>query len=89
MKLDAADLPDLKPLIDVAVRSTLDQIQAVESRLGNRIGYVEREAAEQLGLHPWVLADARRRGEIRAKRIGKKYVYSRASLVAFLEAADA
>ncbi len=86
VKLDADDLKDLQPLIAAAVRATVDQIQADDHRLdGGRLGYLEREAAALLGIQPHVLGDSRRRGEITARRVGKSYVYSRESLVKFLE----
>lgn len=85
MKLDPEDLKDLQPLISAAVRATVDEIRAEENRLdGGRLGYLEHEAAGLLGIPKHVLGDSRRRGEISARRIGKSYVYSRASLIQFL-----
>jgi hypothetical protein len=85
VKLDASDIADLRPLIDAAVRSTVDAIRASEAKLGDKLGFTEAQAAQAMGLPQHVLGDARRRGEISARRIGKKYVYSRTALVAFLE----
>jgi hypothetical protein len=84
MKLDASDICDLRPLIAEAVRSTLDQFQASESKLADRLGFTEAEAAALLGVARHVLRDARLRGEIKARLLGKKYVYSKTTLVAFL-----
>jgi hypothetical protein len=84
VKLDPADIAELRPLIDAAVRSTVAQIEVADAKLANRLAFPELEAAALLGIPGHVLGDARRRGEISARKIGKKYVYSRAALVAFL-----
>lgn len=84
MKLDASDIADLRPLIVEAVRATLAELQAVDAKLGDRLAYPEPEAAGLLGVRAHVLGDARRRGEISAKLVGKRYLYSRESLLAFL-----
>jgi hypothetical protein len=80
MKLDAEDLEDLRPLLVRMVRETLDAIDSDRDRLG----YPEAEAAQRLGIAKHVLADARRRGEIKARRCGKQMVYSRDALLRFL-----
>ena len=83
MKLDATDIADLAPVIREAARAAIDELQGAEARLdGQRLGYPEAEAAALLGLPQHVLRDARRRGELKARRVGKKFVYSRAALVA-------
>ena len=53
-----------------------------------RLGYTEFEAAELIGVAKHVLRDARYRGEIFAKLVGKKYIYSRESLIEFLRSID-
>lgn len=84
MKLDAADLIDLKPLLDAVARSTVETMRENESKLGDRIGFSEQEAAEKLGIERHRLRDARQRGEISARRVGRGFVYSRQALVDFL-----
>jgi hypothetical protein len=84
VKLDADDLRELQPLIAECVRATLQQIDADR----DRIGYTEREAAEKLGIPKHVLADCRRRGEVKARRHGKQMIYSRQSLVNFVTVED-
>ena len=84
MKLEVSDIVDLRPLIAEAVRATLDQIQADESKLSDRLGFTEPEAAGLLGVARHVLRDARLRGEIRARLVGRRYIYSRKTLVKFL-----
>ncbi len=84
MRLDPADLQELKPLLSAIVRETIEQAWAADAKLGDRLGYTEAEAAALLGVPKHVLRDARLRGEISARRVGAKYVYGRQSLVAFL-----
>jgi Helix-turn-helix domain len=86
MKLDASDFTELRLFISEAVKATLAQLEADDARLPtDRIGYSEAEAAGLLGLQRHQLRDARLRGEITARRIGKGYRYGRAALVRFLE----
>ncbi len=86
MKLDAEDLRDLRPLIDAIVQSTVATLQADDAKLGDggRLGFSEPEAASLLGIARHRLRDARLRGEIKARLVGKSYLYSRQSLVGFL-----
>lgn len=86
MKLDSSDVEGLRPLIAAAVRETLDEIQASDAKLGDRLGHTEPEAAALLGVAPHVLRDCRLRGEISARRVGARYIYSRAALLEFLRA---
>jgi len=89
MKIEANDIADLQPLITAAVRATLIEIRAASAQVdAGRIGYLEQEAADLLGIAKHVLADARRRGSIKARRVGKAYVYSRSTLVEYLEGCD-
>jgi hypothetical protein len=76
------DIEDLKPLIEAVTSEVLRQ-QEREAEDG-RLGYTEAEAASTLGIAPHVLRDARLRQEIAARRVGKRYVYSRDSLRQFL-----
>jgi hypothetical protein len=85
MKLEAGDIADLKPLIDAAVRTTLAAIEADDAKLdGKRLGYTEAEAAALIGVRPHVLRDARLRGELVGRLVGKKIVYARTELLRFL-----
>ena len=86
MKLDAGDLYELRPLVSEIVRAVLGEIQAETARLPTeRLGFTEREAAQLLGIKPNVLGGARRRGEVRATRIGKQTVYERGELLRYLQ----
>ena len=84
MKLDASDLDDLRPLIDAAVRATIEQVQAEQAKLGDRLGFDEATAAEAIGVPKHVLRDARLGREIHGRKVGKKIVYTRSALVTFL-----
>lgn len=81
MRLDI-DPTDLLPIVAAAV----DAVVARRDELGERLGYPEQEAARLLGVRPYVLRDARYRGEIAARKVGRSYIYSRAALVRWLEA---
>jgi hypothetical protein len=84
MRLDAGDIADLRPVIAAAVRATLDEIRAADAKLGNQLAYPQNQAASLLGVAPTVLRDARLRGELKGKLVGKKIVYSRTELLRFL-----
>jgi len=79
MKLEPSDLATIAE----AVANRLQQLADTDSRLGNqdRIGFPEAEAAELLGIPQHVLRDCRLRGEILARKIGKRFVYSRQTLL--------
>ena len=55
-----------------------------EAGLPGRIGYTEPEAATLVGVRPHVLRDCRLRGEISARRVGRRLIYSRDELERFL-----
>jgi Helix-turn-helix domain len=80
----AAD--DLRPIVQAVVAEVLQQRAALES--SDRLGYTEPEAAAALGVAQHRLRDARLRGEIHAKRLGRGYLYSRESLLSFLAATN-
>ncbi len=82
MKIDATDIPELEPVIDLVVRKVLSQIRD-EQGDGGRISYREPEAAKLLGVEQHVLAAARRRGAVRATRIGRYVLYARSELLRF------
>lgn len=84
MKLEVADVHDLKPVIHAAVVAVLEELQAKAGPLGDRLAFPEAEAAALLGVAPHVLRDCRLRGEIAGRLVGKKIVYSRDSLLRFL-----
>lgn len=81
----AFDAAELAPLIEHVVQATLAQLNAEQRKFNGRIGYPEGEAAELLGIEKHVLRDCRLRGEIHARMIGRRYVYSADALKKFLE----
>jgi excisionase family DNA binding protein len=90
MKLEATDIASLQPVIAATVRATLEQMQAAESNLGtSRLAFTESEAAAALGVAKHVLRDTRLRGEIAARRVGKRWLYSRDELARFLHGTEA
>ena len=84
MKLDTSDIADLRPLLVETVRAVLAEVQAADANFNGRIGLTENEAAAALGIAKHCLADARRRGEIHARRVGQKYIYARETLARYL-----
>ena len=85
MKLDASDLAELRPLIDAIVSSTVDRLESQAAKLGEKLAYLEPDAAGLIGVESYVLRDARLRGEIVGCRIGKKVCYQRGELLKFLQ----
>ena len=82
----AFDATDLQPLIEEVVAATLRQLADVERKLPDgRLGFPESEAAQRMGVAQHVLRDARLRGEINGRRVGKRIVYSRDELLRYLE----
>ena len=89
MKLDANDIQELSPVIREVVRAVLDELTQASGASGGqseRLGYTEREAAQAMGLAYHTLRDARLQGRLSVQptRIGRKLVYSREALRAFL-----
>ena len=72
---------DIRPLIKAVVAEMLDQFGTDT----NRLAYNEAEAAALLGLKNHQLRDARLRGQITGAPLGKRYYYTRADLIKFLE----
>lgn len=75
---------EFQPLIDAAVKKAIGEL---EKRNG-RISYSETEAAEVIGVSPHCLRDCRYRGEIKATKLGKAWLYRRSDLIAFLESGE-
>lgn len=71
--------------IAAAVVDEQERRNAVAAKLpADRIGYPEREAADAMGVPWYTLRNARLKGEITAKKLGRGYVYSRRALLAWL-----
>jgi len=75
----------LEPLIRAIVEQTIARLDQAREVLPDKIAFGEAEAARLLSLHPHQLRDARLRGEIEASvGPGRKILYSRADLLAYL-----
>jgi hypothetical protein len=86
MKIELADFEILRPLLAEVARAAVAEYQAAESKLpASRLAFSEPEAAEAMGLARHRLRDARLRGEIKARLVGKSYVYSRSEILRFLD----
>ena len=83
MKIDI-DPADLQPVILAAVEATVARLSATRINESERLAYPEIEAAGLLGIRKNTLRDARLRGEIPGSLVGKKIVYRREDLLAFL-----
>ena len=79
------DKAELQPIIAATVKATLEQVADENAQLNGRIAFSEPEAACLLGVKSHVLRDARLRGEIQAKKVGKSFRYSRNQLVRFMD----
>jgi hypothetical protein len=75
---------DLRPLVEAVVAATLEKLAEERQRIGEKLAYSEPEAAALLSVKPYVLRDARLRGEISGFRIGKGIRYERDELLRFL-----
>ena len=78
------DPEELRPVIEATVAEVLAQRDADQAKLGDRLGFTESESASLMGVAQHVLRDARRRGEISARLVGKKYIYARSEILQFL-----
>ena len=87
MKISFDDA-DLIPIVERIVAETLRQHGDSQAKVDGRLGYAESEAAALLGVQPHVLRDCRLREEISARKVGKRYIYSRDSLMNFLSQMD-
>lgn len=73
---------DLRPLVaEVAHEILARHIQAVPPE---RIGFTETEAAALIGLKKHNLRDARLRGEVSGRRVGRRVLYERGELMRFV-----
>jgi hypothetical protein len=75
---------DLEPVVTQVLAKVLAQREADSEKFGGRLAFTEPEAAALLGMKPYVLRDARLRGEVIGSRIGKRIFYSRDQLLKLL-----
>lgn len=81
MRLDDADLA----AIAQAVADKLTAQTEADEQLDGKLAYSEATAAHLLDLPKNTLRERRIAGDIQAKLVGKRYLYSRTELVRFLE----
>lgn len=78
------DPAELRPLIASIVSEVLVATENATTGVGDRLAYLEPEAAALLGLKPHQLRDARRRGEVIATKAAGRIAYEKSELVAYL-----
>lgn len=83
MRFDPEDVSAIADAVAVQLTRT-PRAQEFFANANERLGYKEAEAAELVGVPAHVLRDARRRGEISARKIGKCWIYSRDALISHL-----
>ena len=84
MKIDLS-VDDLQPLVVAIVDEALERIAKSARKLPDgRLAFTEAEAAQRLGIPQHSLRDARLRGEIHGRRVGKRILYARDTLIAFV-----
>ena len=78
----------LAPLVARITKQVVEQLDETRAKFGGRLGYTLPEAAAMIGVKPHVLRDARARGEIRGRLIGKRLIFSRDELIRFVNAEE-
>jgi hypothetical protein len=78
------DENELRPLIKRVVTETVEQLELNRAKVDHQIAYPEAKAADLIGVARHVLRDARRRGEIRGARVGRRVVYTFDELMKYL-----
>ncbi len=76
----------LKPLVEQITRQVVAELQEAQAALGDKLAFLEPEAAALLSLSPTQLRDCRLRGEISASRGPGRlaHLYSRQDLLNYL-----
>ncbi len=75
------DPADLRPMVEVVVR----EIFGLLDWPAGRLALTEPEAAAAMGVPRHVLRDARLSGELHGRRVGRRVVYTRSDLIAYLD----
>ena len=76
---------DLKSLIEDVVGQVVPRVLAEFAAGDGQLAYDESAAAQALGVPRHTLRDARLRGDLDASRVGKRVIYRREELLAYLE----
>lgn len=80
MQIDIAP-EDLKPIVAQILAEIADKLSVDDGRLA----YSEVEVAAKLGVTRVVLRDERRRGRIKASKVGRKIRYTRGQILEYLD----
>jgi hypothetical protein len=72
-------------LSEIVKKAVAEAMRGCEPRGRARLSFSEKEAADLLGVKPYVLRDARRRGEVKATKIGRKVAYTPRQLESYLD----
>ena len=75
---------DVRPIVDHILERVLVGVDVLRDPFKERLSLRESEAAEALGLATHQLRDARLRGLVTGKKVGKSVLYSRKELERFL-----
>lgn len=75
------DPADLREVLETVVQEILGLL---DWPLG-RLTLTEQEAAQAIGVPRHVLRDARLAGELHGRRVGRRVVYTRSDLIAYLD----
>lgn len=78
------DPTEFAPIIARAVEETIARVREHDARARDAEVFTEAEAAAFLKVAPYVVRDARLRGEIHGRKVGRSYRYTRANLYAYL-----
>jgi hypothetical protein len=79
------DPAELEPIIAATVAATIAAMQLDQDRVGDRMAYMEPEAARLLSMAPHQLRDERLRGRIGASGVvGRGVRYTRDDLLGYL-----
>ncbi len=82
------DTEDLESLIEKTANMTVQQLAGAGLLGSDQVALTEARAAAALDVPRHVLRNARLRGEISARRIGRRYVYAVENLRKFVSGND-
>jgi excisionase family DNA binding protein len=85
LRIDAAAM---EPVIEAAVRRTIERVRAEQAAMGQRISFSIKEAATLTGLSIGTLREARAQGRIKGSIVGRKLVFSRGELERLIREAE-
>ena len=69
-----------RPVVQEIVAEVLTHTAALQAGPTDQIGYTQVEAAALIGVEWYALRDARLRGEVSARKVGRRLIYAREEL---------